>query len=101
MDEPSLYSRALTAAEVFALYDAGASGKCKAAAAPSIDISFGAGANLNVSWSAEAIGFRLESTTNLIAPWQPWPGSPLLVQDRLVFEISPTNQIRFFRLQKP
>ena len=101
VDEPALYNRALTAAEVFALYDAGASGKCKATLAPSVQIVVGSGPNLNISWPAMAADFRLESTAAFGAPWEPWPGTPALVGDQLRIDIPQTNTMRFFRLKRP
>ena len=101
VDEPSFYNRALTAAEVFALYDAGTSGKCKAVLAPSLQLGAGNGPKLNLSWPAMATAFHLETTTAIGTPWQPWPGSPALVGDQLVFDIPPTNAMRLFRLKKP
>jgi hypothetical protein len=101
MDEVSLYSRALSAAEVFALYAASGSGKCKPVLAPSLQLGAGSGSNLNISWPATATEFRLESTTVFGTAWQPWPGSPMLIGDQLVIDIPPTNAARFFRLKKP
>jgi uncharacterized repeat protein (TIGR01451 family) len=101
VDEAALYSRALTAAEVFALYDAAGSGKCKSSLAPPLQIRPGGGANLSITWPAAASDFRLETTTALQTSWQVWPGSPTPVGDQLVFDIPPTNSVRFFRLKKP
>ena len=101
MDEVSIYSRALSATEIFALYDAGTSVKCKAALAPSLQIGTAGGPILNLSWPSIAADFHLESTTNFASPWQPWPGSPAQIGNQLVFEVPPTNHIRLFRLKKP
>jgi uncharacterized repeat protein (TIGR01451 family) len=100
LDEVAVFNRALSPAEIFALYDAGASGECKATFAPSMHIAPAAGLSVNVSWPVGATGFQLESTTALGTPWQTWPGTPALVGDQLVVNIPATNAARFFRLKK-
>jgi uncharacterized repeat protein (TIGR01451 family) len=100
LDEVAVFNRALSAAEIFALYDAGASGTCKTAFAPSVQIGAGAGPSVNVSWPVAATGFQLFSADRLSGPWVQWPGTPTLVGDQLVFNISATGSARYFRLKK-
>jgi hypothetical protein len=58
---------------------------------------------VDLSWPASATGYALESTTNLTGPidWQPVPGTPLTVGDRLVFTVEVNVTAKFFRLRKP
>ncbi len=102
VDEPSLYNRALTAAEVFALYDAGASGKCKASFSPTMEIAPDGEGILNISWPVAAGAFQLETTTNLLGGyWQRWINPPVIqTNNQFVLSIPPTNALQFFRLIK-
>lgn len=92
IDEVTIYNRALAAAEIQALFDAGAGGKCPL---PRLHIQL-AGGNAVISWSPDTPGFLLEQVTALpAASWQPGPlGNPTSP-----FPVA--SQARFYRLRHP
>ncbi|NLH73864.1 MAG: hypothetical protein GX456_12490 [Verrucomicrobia bacterium] len=101
VDEASLYNRALTPAEVFALYDAGKSGKCKPLGAPTLNITLVEPGVCRLSWPAAASGYRLEFAPDLGAQWQSVPGTPVVQGTELVLPVPTAGVTRFFRLTKP
>ena len=70
IDEPAIYSRALSAAEIQAIYSAGSAGKCLT---PVYITSVSkVGNNLNLSWLAQqGVTYQVQSKTNL-NPLTPW-----------------------------
>ena len=77
VDEATLYNRALSPAEVFDLFDAGGSGKCKSAFLPSLAIAASTQGGYILNWPANTSGFQLEFTTMLggngsRSPSNPW-----------------------------
>jgi autotransporter-associated beta strand protein len=62
------------------------------------------GSNLNLSWPADHIGWRLETQTNALSVglstnWSVWPGSD--TTNAISVPISPANPTVFFRLVYP
>jgi hypothetical protein len=94
IDELSVYSRALSAEEILAIYRAGVAGKIK----PSFRLnppSFGEGAII-LTWPGGP-GITLQKTTNLASPdWQDVPGTT-----GQSLAILPQADAAFFRLVKP
>src|SRR6185295_10531103 len=70
IDELALYPRALTAAEIQAIFNAGASGKC---VSPKLQVQHTANA-VTVSWIPALSGFTLEQTVSLSNPL--WSSAP-------------------------
>jgi len=101
VDEPSLYNRALTAAEVFALYDSQRSGKCQASFAPLLSIARIQGDQVTLSWPVAAVGFQLESTPMIGQPWEPVPEQPTPVGDQLTVTLDASETVQYYRLRKP
>ncbi len=98
IDEFSLYNRALSPAEIAAIYASGSAGKCKG---PSLNIAPTAN-NVLVWWPATASGFVLESSTRLGTnqTWNPCSGAIVIV-DQNVFVANAGTGSRFFRLHRP
>jgi len=78
VDELSVYSTALSAEQIQAIYVAGSYGKCtntsSTNSAPSINASFASGLGLQVQFAGLAgYSYILQTTTNLVPPinWQP------------------------------
>lgn len=73
-------------------------------AAPSLTVSLNAG-NATLQWPSEAMGYHLESTTNLSPParWLPWTNStPALLNNRFQITLPSASETqRFFRLAAP
>jgi len=101
VDEASLYNRALTPTEVFALYEAGKSGKCKPLGAPTLNVTLVQPGLCRLSWPTAASGYRLEFAPALGAQWQSVPGTPLIQGSDLVLSVQTEGATRFFRLTKP
>ena len=98
MDEVSLYTRALSAAELQSVYSAGAFGKCDAAAVPVLRIEAVAGTSLVLSWTAAAPAYQLYYGTTASGPWLPVGTAPQTVGDRLVLPVQASDAARFYRL---
>ncbi len=100
VDEVSLYRRALSSVEIFAIYDAGLSGKCREASPPHLDILTAGGNYYTVSWPETASGFQLESASVLPGPWLNLGVTPTVVSNHFVVTIQATNAAQFFRLRR-
>jgi hypothetical protein len=99
-DEVALYNRALSDAEINALYNAGVSGKC-----PGTEPVFLAGqqngGTVILSWPLSRSEVRLETSQTLKPPqWVPANNSVSIIGERRVITITPTagQTTRFFRL---
>jgi len=102
VDEPSLYNQALSPAEVFALYDAFRSGKCRPAGPPRLYIGPAPGGGWQVWWSAQAADYKLIAAPSLHAPsWTVVSPDPVLQGTNLVVPISASGPARFYRLRNP
>jgi hypothetical protein len=90
IDELSIYTRVLTAAEIQAIFKAGAAGKC---ASPRLRVQHNAD-NVIVSWTPALTGFGLEQTVSLSTPsWSVAPsGNPTP-------PISPAGKTTYYRLR--
>jgi uncharacterized repeat protein (TIGR01451 family) len=100
LDEPAVYSRALTTDEIQAIYLANGGGKCGGGLPPSLSITPVSGATWNLSWPTSAIGYALQFADALGGDWQPLGGTPMVVGDRNVLPIQATGTARFYRLMK-
>lgn len=101
IDELSIYNRALSAAEIQAIYQAGGGGKCQQA--PSLSISRSA-PNVVVTWPVWAAAFNLQTASGRLVSPGNWTNQPAVLQTnglnlRAAFPMA-TNQ-QFFRLQYP
>jgi len=90
IDELAIYPRALTAAEIRAIVDAGASGKC---VSPKLQVQQNA-SQVIVSWIPAITGFTLEQTVSLASPlWSSAPsGNPTA-------PIPPAAKTTYYRLR--
>lgn len=100
IDEPALYSRALSTNEIQAIYLANGGGKCGGAPRPSLSITPVAGNTWNLSWPTSAIGYAPQFADALGGPWQPLGGTPIIVGNQNVLTIQPTGTARFYRLKQ-
>ena len=100
IDEVALYNRALSAAELKAIYDARGSGKCRGAIAPVLQINPAGGNTYAISWPALAAGYNLYSSATPLGPWAAVGTTPQPVGDRLVVPVQATEAVRFYRLVK-
>jgi hypothetical protein len=100
LDEVSVYSRALSADEILAIYQAGSAGKIKPA--PQLQISAASNIAL-IWWSTNASGFVLESSPSLGTSqnWNTFPGPVRILADQNVVATDTANGSRFFRLRRP
>ncbi|MBC8094337.1 MAG: LamG domain-containing protein [Akkermansiaceae bacterium] len=99
IDEPAIYNRALSAAEIQGIFNAGSAGKC---AAPTLQIRALPGA-VQLSWTTNATGYVLQTNSALTFP----AGWGLLTSN---FNVLSTNYVvtnivggaaKFYRLHKP
>jgi hypothetical protein len=97
IDEPALYNRALTDQEIAALYAAGSAGKAKPTR---LNISL-AGAQVLLSWPADATGYGLVSCSNLAASsWDAVTNQPTLNGSwKEVLLPAAASTQRYFRLR--
>jgi hypothetical protein len=99
IDEPAIYSRALSAAEVRAIFNAGSAGKCPA---PSLTIFRSTTNTAVVLWPSPSTGFGLQQNTNSLGSVN-WSNVTAINDDgtnRFII-VNPPAGNRFFRLQKP
>lgn len=100
IDEPAIYSRALSAAEIQAIYNAGSAGKCDALR---LRIASLPGA-VRLSWlTNHATGFVLQSNGLSFTPaaWNPLGVTPAVVSNEFVVTNATTSPARNYRLRKP
>ncbi|MBI5387747.1 MAG: hypothetical protein HZA90_24055 [Verrucomicrobia bacterium] len=100
VDEVSLYHRALSATEIFALSDALGAGKCREGFAPRIGVEASGGDNFVLSWPAAATGFTLETAPSVLGPWTNSTVTPQPAGNQLVVPIDPRTSPQFFRLKR-
>lgn len=99
MDEYTVYDRALSAAEVQAIFLAGSAGKCLP---PTLQISALPGA-VQLRWPTNASGFLLETNSTLTPPiaWGVLASNYSVVATNFTVTNSVSSSARFFRLRKP
>lgn len=99
IDEPAIYSRALSAAEIQAIFNAGSAGKC---AAPALRIRALPGA-VRLSWTTNAPGFALQTNGPSFAPaaWNALGATPAVVSNEFVVTNAISSRARNYRLRKP
>ncbi|MCB1096273.1 MAG: immunoglobulin domain-containing protein, partial [Verrucomicrobiae bacterium] len=109
IDDLGLWARALTPAEITAVYEAGLRGESldKASltsnetADPGLTIE-AIGDAVVLSWSASEAGWVLKSTTDLPAgEWQNVPGDVVSEGGRNKVSITPATAVQWFRLELP
>jgi len=98
LDEVGFYNRALSDAEVTALYNAGISGRCPENA----PVYLGVERDFDVfllTWPANRTGLRVETST-LLPPvtWVPLGNPVSIVAGRHVVVVTPSETLRFYRL---
>ncbi len=90
------WNGALTAGQVANLYAAGPN----VIAGPALQISHN-GSHVTLSWAANATGFSLQSTTDLVhGPWTPVSGTPTVINgvNNLTLSVSPAGT--YYRLKQ-
>ena len=100
LDEPAIYSRALSTDEIQAVYLATGGGKCGGGLPPSLSITPVSGNIWNLSWPTSATGYAPQYTDALGGTWQPLGGIPAIVGDRNILPIQATGAARFYRLKQ-
>jgi len=97
IDEPAIYNRALSAAEIQAIFAAGSAGKC---AAPTLQIRALPGA-VQLSWTTNATGYLLETngTFTLPAGWGVLTSNYSVLSTNYVVTNAASGAARFFRLR--
>jgi Concanavalin A-like lectin/glucanases superfamily/Calx-beta domain len=110
IDEVAYYNRALTAAEIQAIYVAGAAGKCKSGpiiqqlVPTRLANSPLPGSNqLVLAWPASLNRLALEAADNLTPPvtWTPVTAMPVEVDGQMRVSVPTTNGHSFYRLRLP
>jgi hypothetical protein len=124
IDEASVYNRALSAAEIHALYLAGGAGKSPLMPAPPLvsaqtamipAASYGNdavgfspipiiqiskhGTNLQLSWPIGTEAYQVLSANSLVGPWQPLETMYSTNGNNVNVSVPGTNQQQYFRLQ--
>ncbi len=99
IDEISVYNRALTAAEIQAIYNAGSGGMCFT---PTLNITH-AGQSVVLFWPAAAADFGLQERTDLLAPanWASIFPASITNNDQITVTLPAGNQSKFYRLLRP
>jgi hypothetical protein len=99
IDEPAIYNRALSAAEILAIFNAGSAGKC---VAPALTIFRTTTNTAVVLWSSPSTGFGLQQNTNGLGSVN-WSNVTAISDNgtnRFIIVDPPTGN-RFYRLVKP
>ena len=118
MDELTFYSRALSPAEIAAIYNAGSAGKCvplpvatnpKNVSSPASTASVissqptlmltGSGKNLQLSWPAGSGSLQVQAADSPIGPWTTIILPIITNGANATIMVPSTNQQQFFRLQ--
>ncbi len=97
MDEYTVYDRALSAAEVQAVFNSGAAGKC---VAPTIEIKPLSGA-VRLSWPTNATGYLVETNNALAGNWGLFTSNYNVVTTNFTLTNPASGATRFFRLRRP
>jgi len=99
MDEVAIYNRALSAAEIQAIFNAGSAGKC---GVPSLTISRTTTNTAVVSWPSPSTDFGLQQNTNGVSSVN-WSNVTTITDNgtNKFIIVSPTTGNRFYRLFKP
>ncbi len=100
VDEASLYDRALSAGEVFSLYDAQRSGKCTGAFAPVLALTPSTQGEYLLVWPDTASGFILERVDVLGGVWQRVDDQPVHANGQFTLNIDANGNASFYRLRK-
>jgi hypothetical protein len=99
IDEPAIYNRALSAAEIQAIYYARSSGKCPLPRVVALTISQ-TGSNVRLAWPVSAAGFLLQESSSIAGNWGS-SSAPVAIQgDENVAVIALTGEAKFYRLHK-
>ena len=99
LDELSIYNRALSAAEIQALFNAGSAGKC---GAPSLTIFLTTTNTALVLWPSPSTGFALQQNTNLVTTNWVAVSEPIADNGTHKFIIvNPSAGKQFYRLKSP
>jgi hypothetical protein len=99
LDELSIYNRALSPAEIQALFNAGSAGKC---GAPALGISVTSTNTALVVWPSPSTGFALEQNTNLVTTNWAAVSEPITDTGTNKFIIvNPPAGQQFYRLKSP
>ena len=112
LDEPSLYTRALSQSEIAAIYNAGANGKCAPQGSPTPHALINPQPTINVSvsgnlpvlsWPVSAGDFTLQAADSLTAPikWTNVPATFLTNGDTIEVTLPEDGQHGYFRLYHP
>jgi len=95
LDELRLYDGRLTPAQIAADYLAG---PAALVASPVLSVT-PSGSHFVFSWPSTALGFALQTTTNLVTgPWITLPQSAILQSNQWQLRFPPTNAMSYFRL---
>jgi arabinan endo-1,5-alpha-L-arabinosidase len=95
IDELRLYDGRLTPSQITADYLAG---PAALASSPLLSVT-PSGSNFVFAWPSTALGFVLQTTTNLVAgPWINLPQSAVLQSNQWQFALPPTNAASYYRL---
>jgi hypothetical protein len=103
IDEPAIYSRALSANEIAAIHHAGPAGKLSSAVTqPSLRVRLTSTNSVILSWPSSATNFQLQQNTNLST--HNWVAPPESINedgpDQFII-VSPPTGTRYYRLFKP
>ena len=101
LDEVSLYNRALSAAEIQAIYNAGSFGKCVANPPPPSLAAFSSGGAVTIAWPVVS-GWTLQTNSNLRNPngWAACSGATTSNGTNYLSIPSPSGKL-FFWLKSP
>jgi sugar lactone lactonase YvrE len=108
IDEASIYSRALPAGEIAAIYSAGSAGKCPLSTnyvsgavvsppQPLLETRM-AGANLQLAWPISKGAFLVQSADSPVGPWTDTTFTSITNGASVTVTVAATNQQQYFRL---
>jgi hypothetical protein len=99
IDEVSLYSRALSASEIQAIYNARSSGKCALPTVVALTISR-TGSNIRLAWPVSAAGFLLQESASASGAWANSSATVVIQENENVAVIAAAGMAKFYRLSK-
>jgi len=97
IDEVGLYARVLSVEEILGIYRAGAGGRC--GDEPRLTVATVGQSNL-LSWPLGALGFALESATNLAGAWVQETNISVFNGDSFLFSPGKPATQEFLRLRR-
>lgn len=100
LDEMAVYNRALSAAEIQAIYSAGSLGRCDTR--PTLNIAALPGA-VRLTWTTNATGYLLETNSALTFPtgWGVLTATYSVIETNYAVTNAIEGATRFYRLNKP